>query len=360
MANIFAALGLQDSDRSFVNTIGQRAVYDATNTILAQYNADLRAAMRVFVGEATSDHKLRYKLPGGGRLQRRGGQAQSGAQKAYGSWDVAFPLEDFGAQLVGDDVALAYMSLQEYNRHLNSILIADQNTVRFELLKALFNNTERTFVDPIWGSLLVEPLANGDSVTYPPVLGSESDATEDHYLETNYASSAISDTNNPFNTAANELEEHFGAMQGGANIVSFINNAQVTKTRALADFVDLSDMGIVPGSNTATLQGLPSGIPGRIIGRLTDSGVWVSEWRWIPADYIVTTHLDAPPPLAERVDPVETGLGTGLQLVSTDADYPFQAARYRHRFGFGAANRLNGVVTECGTGGTYTIPTAYS
>jgi hypothetical protein len=71
-------------------------------------------------------------------------------------------------------------------------------------------------------------------------------------------------------------------------------------------------------------------------------------------------HLDAPKPLLVREDPAETNLGTGLQLVSQDEDTPFVASHYRHRFGMGVGNRLNGAVMELGTGGSYTVPSAYA
>jgi hypothetical protein len=35
-------------------------------------------------------------------------------------------------------------------------------------------------------------------------------------------------------------------------------------------------------------------------------------------------------------------------------------AEWRTRFGVGVANRLNAVVMELGSGGTYTIPTGYT
>lgn len=358
MSGIYGMLGLPDTDRSFVNTLGQRAVYDATARLLAQYNAELAAATSVFVRE-TSDYKVRYKSAGGGRLQRRGGQAQSGNVAAYGSWDVAFPLEDFGAALGGDDVSLAYMTIDEYQRQLDSVLLRDANTVRFEMLKALFNNTQRTFVDPLYGSLLVEPMANGDSVTYPPVLGSETEATDDHYLESGYASSSISDTNNPFATLRNELEEHWGATQGGSNIVVWINPAQTAKTEALADFSEVPDRFTQVGSNTDYAVNLPNGLPGeRVIGRT--NGVWVVEWRYVPADYMLARYLDVDAPLAMRVDPSETGLATGLTMVGDVDDYPLSNSHYRHRFGFGGYNRLAVAVMELGSGGSYTIPTAFA
>lgn len=356
MALIHGILGLPDTDRSFVNTIGQRVVYDAAQQLLEQYNMDIAAQEAVFLETETEEYKLRYKLPGAGRLQRRGGQAESAAVKAGGQWDVALPLEDFGAQLAGDMVSLGYMTLDEFERQLRTVWIQDANTRRFEMLKALFNNTQRTFVDANYGSLLIEPLANGDSVVYPPVIGSESEATDNHYLESNYAATAISNTNNPYVVVKDELEEHFGADQGGSNIVAFINQAEVPETEALSDFDPVNDRFTTPGANTDQIGGTPS-VPGRIIGRV--NGVWVAEWRWVPASYLLAVHLDAPRPLMRRVDPAATGLPRGLALVSEDEVYPFRKAHYTNRFGIGTGNRLNGVVVEFGTGGTYTIPTAY-
>jgi hypothetical protein len=358
MSGIFGALGIADSERVMLSSIGQRVVFDAVQQVLGDHNADLQAALGVFLQETTSDYKIRYKLPGGGRLQKMGTQGAPGAVKAYGGWDVCFPLEEFGAALSHNRVAYAYMTTQELNRHLDTIMVQDRNTVRHAMLCALLDNAQDTFVDPIWGSLTVEPLANSDSTTYPPVLGSESEATEMHYLSAGYATTAISDTNNPFTTIANELEEHFGATQGGSNIAVFVNNAQVPLTRKLTDFVGVSDIGIKPGDDTAVAVGLPAALPGRVIGRMDGSGVWVVEWRWMPAAYMFGIHLDAPKPLMQRIDPADTGLPSGLQLVATSDEYPFTESFYSHRFGFGCGNRLNGVAMFIDAG-AWAVPSAY-
>jgi hypothetical protein len=71
-------------------------------------------------------------------------------------------------------------------------------------------------------------------------------------------------------------------------------------------------------------------------------------------------HLEAEPPLKERVDPTETGLPRGLTPVVIDPAYPIQSLEMRARYGMGVANRLNGVVLELGTGGTYSIPSAFA
>ena len=357
MAGIFGHLNLSDSDRVFSQTVGQQVVWSAVQDYLTRVNADLNAAMSVFLDRTTSNFKERYKLPGGGALQKRGSDGRYGAVKASGQWDVAFPLEDFGAAMAGNDVDMAYMTAAELDRHIQTIVIQNTNTVRFEILKALLDSGQDTFIDPLNGSLSIEPLANGDSVVYPPVLGVETEATENHYLESGYAAASISDTNNPYATIKNELEEHFGAPTGNSNIAVFVHPDQIAKTEALADYDPVNDRFTQPGDDTDQLTGLPAALPGRVVGRT--NSCWVIEWRWIPTNYMLGIHLDAPKPLIRRIDPADTGLGDGLLLVTKDQDFPFETSVWRHRFGFGVGNRLNGVVMELGTGGTYTIPTAY-
>lgn len=357
MAGLFGLLGNADTDREFVNTLGQRVVYDAIQIYLDRVNADLQAAMAVFIEAITEDFKERYKLPGGGRLQRRGGLARSGAVKAGGSWDVAYPIEDFGAQIAASDVDMAYMTIGDLERHLATITIQNTNTVRFEILRLLFNATAHTFTDDYKGDLTIQRLANGDSVVYPPVLGSESEATDTHYLESGYAATAISDTNNPYITIRNELEEHFGASTGGDNIAVFIHPDELPETEALTDYVPVVDSFVRAGDNTAVPINLPS-VPGAIRGRV--NGCWVVEWRWMTSAYMHGTYLDAPAPLKMRVDPASVGLPRGLALVAREEAYPMESSEWRHRFGVGVGNRLNGVTMELGTGGSYSVPAAYS
>lgn len=363
MSNIYGLLGISDSDRVYLSTLGQGLVLDAVREYVNGVNAELNSAYGVFVERKTEDYKLRYKLPGGGRMQASGfaPQGTPALVKVTGQWDVAFPLQSFRDAMGGDRISMAYMTAQDLERHLSTIRTRYINTYRFELLKALLNNTQRTFTDEQWGALAIEPLANGDTVTFPPVLGSESEATDDHYLETNYTVANLSDTNNPIATAVAELEEHFGTPTGNSNIACFGGKTWADKiTATLTEFVDVDDMGIKPGQDTATVVNTPKGLPGRIRGRCSNSGAWIIEWRWVPANYQITIHLDEAAPLMERNDPAFTGLPRGLALIAKDDSLPFETSYYDARFGLGAGNRLNGVVTEFGTGGTYTIPSGYS
>lgn len=358
MSGIYGALGVNDTDRVFINTLGQRVVYDAITELVTRYNADVAAQMRVFVeGAPTENFKERYKLPGGGRLQRLGTQSQPGAIKATGQWDVAYPLESFSGAIAAGRIDYAYMTVADLDRHIQTVTIQDTNTRRYEVLKALLNNTARTFSDPHNGSLSVQPLANGDSVLYPPALGTESEATDDHYLVSGYAAASISDNNNPLKTIRDELEEHFGAPTGGSNLAVLISSAQTSKISDLTEFNRVTDRMIIPGANADQVTGMPQ-LPGRILGR-TDSGVTVSEWRWLPDGYMIGIVLDAPPPLKMRVDPASTNLPRGLTLVVEDEEHPFKTSFWENRFGFGVGNRLNGVVMQLKNSGSYDIPSGY-
>lgn len=358
MSGIFGILGLQDGDRSYVNTIGQRVVYEATEELLARYNAELNNFLAWFLEGTTEGFAERYKLPGGGRMSRRGRLARPDAVKAYGSWDVAYPLEDFAEGLGDDDISMAYMTVQEYARHLDTIFIRNTNRLRYEVLLKLFKNTATSFVDPINGTLSVKSLANGDTVLYPPVIGSETEATEDHYLESGYLVAAISDTNNPLVTMRNDMEHHFGVNTGGTDIMVFVADNLTPYLEDLTSFVPVEDKFVMPGDDSARLAAFGAGLPGKLLGR--SNGVWVSEWKHIPDNYALAIDPNQPKPLKMRLDPADTGLPAGLALMAREENVPLEQASWRNRFGFGVGNRLNGVVMEVAAGGTYTIPTAFS
>ena len=114
MPGIYGLLGRSATDDTIINTIGQRLVFEASQTYVQSIEADLARALSVFVEGDTQDYKERYKLPGGGRMQARNQQSSGGAVRQYGEWDVAYPLKDFDDQIAVDDVEMAYMTLQEY------------------------------------------------------------------------------------------------------------------------------------------------------------------------------------------------------------------------------------------------------
>ena len=360
MSGIFGALSISDTERAFVNQIGQELVFEAVNQLLAEYNAEVARQTAAFVDRVTESYQTRYLLAGGGKLQQMGTMAPAAGVKRYGYYDVAFPIRQWGAQLAGNRVDMAYMTLQELDAHLDTIMIQDLNTLRFRILVALFEDTNLSWTDPIHGALTIRRLANTDGTTYPPLAGTESEADDQHYWETvtSYAVTDVSDTQNPAVDLRDEIVEHFGGRGSNErNFVVFHNVDMTPEFAALTGYVPVPDQFIRVGDDTAVPEGWPV-IPGRIHGRLT--GAWLSEWAWIPATYALGLLLEVPPPWIMRVDPADTGLTPGLQLVATDSQHPMTGAHYEHRFGLGVANRLSAAIIEISGGnGSYAPPTAY-
>jgi hypothetical protein len=362
MGLLLGDIGISDSDYFYNSTNGQRVVYDASADLLSYYSKDVAASTSLFVEEETELHSERYKLPGNGYLQRRGRNGDFAAVKAGGSWDVSYPLEDKGASLGHDDVTFAYMTLKEYERYLDTIMIQHANSHRLDMLRALFNNLARPFYDEIWPNLTVQPLANGDSVSYPPVIGSTADATQNYYLATNYLPSAISEINNPISAGVQVLQTRFGTPTGGSNIATFYNQAQDSAFKGLTEFVPVQYHLTHPGVNTATVD-LP-GVDPRMMNGTWEvtgncNGSVMAKWAFIPANYMLQIHLRAAPPLKRRVDPAKVGIARGLHLWADDLDMPFRKVAWRDRYGYGVGNRLSAVLTYIGTGTTYVIPSPF-
>ena len=378
MGELLGSIGLQDSDYFYNATEGQRVVYEATERLLDYYLQDVRASTELFVSEETELHAERYKLPGNGYMQRRNRNSSTAAVKAGGQWDVGYPLEDFGASLVDDDITFAYMTVAEYERHLKTLMIQNANTHRQEMLRAMFNPTARAFYDDIWPNLTIQPLANGDSVLYPPTIGTTADGTANYYINTGYAPGSISETNNPIAAGVALLQARFGTPTRGSNIITFYNAAQDAAFKGLTEFVPVQFHWTQPGANTPTvrLEGEPDEagpanralLPG--VPLKCQRGTWeitgncngsvMAKWAYIPAGYQLQIHLDADAPLKRRVDPAKTAIPRGLHLAAEDISSPFRKAKWRDRFGYGVSNRVAAVVTQIATGGTYAVPAQFA
>ena len=355
--SIHGLLGLNENDERSMNAVGERVVYDAIREYLNPVNAEIDQMRRVFVAEDTYDYSELYKIPSGGRMQRSGGVASPAPSKQYNGNTVQFPIEELTDGFATDDVALGYMTAAGLQAHIDTIVEHYINSMRFEILYRLMNSNEYTFKDNHHGNLTVKPLANGDTDLYPPELGATEPATESHYFGTNFTAANISDDNDPFEDINDHLAEHFGDSTGGDNTVVFINNAQRNKSKALADFVEVPDRFIRVGDDTDIPAGLPM-VPGKIIGRC--SGVWVVEYRFMPANYMFGLRLDQPGPLVRRLDPQDTGLGSGLRMVSKSDSHPLQFSTWRAREGYGVRHRLNGVAIQLVASTSYTEPTEYA
>lgn len=357
MSTIFGELNLNDTDRVFNATQGQSVIYDAVQVYIAREQENMLSAYAVFIAETTPNFKERYKMPGSGYMQEIPHAQKPDAVKGYGSWDVAYPLRNYADAVSGSRVDRSYMTVAELDAQVLGVNVRSVNTVRREILRALLYKEDETFVDELHGSLTIKALASGtgDNVVYPPLPGATAEAIRLRYLGSNYATASISDTNNPIATIVDGLVADFGQQQGNSNVAVFINTAEKPKIKALTDFDEITDRFIVPGADTDRPFNMPTGLPGVIVGRT--SGAWIVEWPFMPATYMLGVHLDVPAPLKRRIDPADTGLGDGLQLVTEDEQYPFIASYWQNRFGLGCGNRLNGYAMQMVASTTYTSPT---
>lgn len=360
MSTIFSLAKMTASDYAFVNNANQELLYEAAQQYIDMVNHDIVVATSAFVEPTpTTNFKERYQLGMTGRMQRTSEETSGKSVARFGNSDVAYPIHNFHEQLALSDVDSAYMTPQEFQLHVDGILTRSKNAKRHEILLRIFKNTTDTFTDKRHGSLTIQPLANGDAVVYPPVEGSEDEATEDHYLAPAFISTAISDTNNPYKLLADDLIHHGTNTTEDIPLVALINTAEQTVTEALTNFVPFIPRQIMAGDDTDNILMPSRPVPGKIIGYIR--GVcWVSVWNWIPANYIVAVNLAAPQPLKMRIDAAGTNLGNGgLVLLPEERHGVLTFNSWRLRFGVGAANRLNSAVLFLDSGSSYTIPTAY-
>lgn len=360
MANILGAIGLNESDRLFAGTIGNSIVYDETQRIFDRHNRDVEVALSVFVEKKTEDYQIKYKLAGGGKMQLAGRTGPTNATKRKGDWTVGFPLFDYRDELTMDDITRGYMTVDEYSAHVMGVANRDVNTLRYNILSALLKKTSYTFPDELHGDFTVYPLSNNDSVVYPPLLGASAEAVANSYVGTNYAASAISDTNNPVKTIVDAIEARFGTPTGGSNIAVFYHGDQQAKLEALTDYVKVQYNYVNPGDDDKTV--MIAGIDPRLTSASwqvtgTCSGAILCKWANMPTGYMFGHHLDAAAPLIQRVDPASTGLSSELDLVFRGDDKTFESALWRRRYGLGVGNRINGYALQLVGSTTYTDPT---
>lgn len=349
---IAGILGIEDSE-ILLNEVGQDAVYEAISEYTTRLNESLRRITGLFVQAVTTKHSWRYHLPGNRELQMQGGMGRPGEQKFKASYDVALPIFQFGDALGGNFVDMAYMTLADVDRQIADIRDASRRLLRKEILKVVYNNTDLTYEDIVHGTLTVKSLANGDATYYPPLPGYDALATADHFSKSGYAVSSISNTNDPIKWHADKLHARFPDEVDG---LVFISSNMTPYVKALDAFLETEDPRVSAGGLADRLTNLPGGIPGRIIGRMHE--VWVVEWADVPSNYSHSLAPSYEKPIQQRVDLTGTGLPSELTLVKVSDLHPLEKSEWMWRFGMGITNRLNGFVYECGTGGTYTVPTS--
>lgn len=365
MTTIFGLAGLTPTDYQIWTDADQRKIYDAVHQYLTMANDATLNAASLFVEGTIEEYQEKYQLPITGMMQeiRAGVRPRPVARR--GGWTVGYPLKEYGAEVAITRKDLAYMNPQEFQAHIDGVIGTARARLRHEVLYRLFNNTDDVFDDDRQGEVTVKPLASGESgVLFPPVEGTMAEATENHYAGSNYLATAISDTNNPVKTLAEDLTEHGVNVQTDVPCLILIHKDEQLEIEALTNFTPYVPPAIVRGEDTAQIlmpnrNGVRVPVPGnRVIGYLSGYG-WVAVWNWIPSGYAIGVNLAAPAPLKMRVHKSNTGLGSGLQVMPTMSNGKYTFDNWEYDFGIGTGNRLGAAILQFVGSTTYTIPTAY-
>lgn len=316
---------------------------------LEEHNRQVTAGLAE-LAERTTDYTIRYKLGSGGTLQPMDEWGNPMPVKDEGFYDVAFPIQG-GATAWGDNrVSRALMTVAEAQRQTMGMLRRDADWLRRHFLAALFDNTTWTFNDEEKGALTVQPLANGDTVTY--VRNNGTWAVDTHYLT---QAGAIADATNPFPTIRTELSEH---PENGGPYVAYVPSALTGAVMGLANFVDVSDPNVNPGIMAPSLTNIPGrGFGDAVLGYV--DGVWIVEWSFLPATHVIAIARGAeakPLKMREYNSPALQG----FFQENHSPDGNLQLRKFFRYAGFGAYNRVGALVFEPSNAGAYNIPAGYT
>ena len=351
MANqvLYGFYNLNELASERITASNVQIVSDAIDATVAEHNRQMAAINSLFV-QPTTQYKVRYQTAQSARLQPLDDNGRARPIIPVGNYDLAFPIQVAGTAWGANRVAQVKMTVGEVQRITSTMLDGDMRWMRDHILAALFNNVNYTFTDPLYGSLTVMPLANGDTTTYMLTSGSDSGSTDSAF---NAQAAGIADVTNPFPTIYNELVEH---PENAGEVISFVPTNLMASISALATYREVVDPNIQLGANTARLIGsLNTPIPGILRGYADKN--WIVEWRSLPDNYIVSVTTNGEKPIAQREEP-EPEL-QGFKKVADRNDHPFFEAQWERRAGFGAWNRVGAFVTRIGNA-SYAIPTNYT
>lgn len=329
-----------------VTTVGARVVIDAIRESADEHTRQLNAILGSMV-RRTTEHQIQFRLPGTGTLQPLDENGNPRPVREEGHYTVAFPIQGGGTAWGTNRVARALMTVEEANIQTIEAMRRDADWVRRHYLAAVFDNVPWTFADPEYGDLTVQPLANGDAVTYNRVGAAA--ATDTHYLA---QAGAIADAANPFPTIYTELMEH---PSNSGPVVVYVATSLVTSITGLAAFVPVSDPDIILGAATDRLGAMiDRGVGDEVLGKVDNC--WIVEWRALPAGYMLGHAQGAGPAVAMREYP--SAALQGLITEDHSPDGNLEELRMIRYAGFGVENRIAMLVYFVG-GGAYAIPAGY-
>lgn len=251
----------------------------------------------------------------------------------------------------------------------NMALEADNRLTFSKVLKAIFNNVNRT-ADIRNQPFNVYPFYNNDGTVPPRWKNTTHLGTHDHYISAGGAPITSAD----LDAMEEHLKHHGYGRQNGSTLVLMVNTQELAVIRSFRVATG-SSYDFIPGggqppwllpTNTGgvvTPQGtpIPASIGGlTVVGRY---GSWlVVEEDYIPAGYMFGfatgggNNASNPVGFREHARPELRGMRI---VKGREPDYPLIDAYYHRGFGTGVRHRGAGVVMQVAAG-AYVIPADYA
>jgi hypothetical protein len=343
----YGFVNLQHLAAERVSTVGVDIVRRAVQESVAEHTANVNALLSAMV-QRTTDHQIQFRLPGTGTLQPLDQDGIPTPVVEQGHYTVAFPIQGGGTAWGTNRVTRELMTVEEANEYTLESIKRDSDWMRRHVLAAVFDNVSWNYTDEQYGVLAVQPLANGDAVTYVRA-GTGLAATDDHYLA---QAAGIADASNPFPTIYRELMEH---PSNAGPVVVYAPTNLVDSIVGLTSFVPVADPDIRIGVATDTLAGqLSLGLGDEVLGKVDKC--WVVEWRSLPDNYMIAHAQGAGAFVAQREYPVAALQGLFVEDHSPDgARLEMRMIRYA---GFGVINRVAALAYRIGNA-AYAIPAGF-
>lgn len=356
MTTAYGFVDLKDLYAQRVSEVGVQRIWDAVRESAGEYSRVANGLLAEFA-EMTTVAKEQIELPGDGTLQPLDEHGNPLPVAPSGYYSVAYPIQGAGTAWGTNRVSRELLTVQEAERFTLDAMQRDGDWLIRHMLAGIFDNVAWTFNDKIGpngakglGDITIEPLANGDTVTYKR-KGNVAAATDDHYLAT---ASAIADATNPFPTINRELSEH--PSNGNGRILVYAASDLIDAISGLSSFVDVDDPDVMVGDDSDRVSNVPVAAPGdEVIGKVKGTRCWIVEWSGLPATYMIA-KVEGIPLLKMREYPAASLQGFFPEFANVDGNHTIN--RMLRYAGFGVSNRVAGLVYRIGNG-TYAIPSGY-
>lgn len=312
----------------------------------------------------------------GGRMQKI--TKRGGAEKTRSGqrWWCGFPIAAYGTEQAYEVPWLQRATFVDLAATILTATLQDIETMIVEMLRGLLRNDTYNFDDTVWpggnavnlvnvnsgGPIQVCPLANADGSTGSVYAwGTEiALSTLNHYL--------VSGTANPTIGGFNTMKTKMRAVGNDADLVHVVS--RTTADYIVSNFAGTDFFQPVEVLNRYFAQDefgkyatQNFGLLGQTVrsrGRLSTFGELV-EWPHFPDGYAFTYDRTKEPPLRMRESDLAGEQGLGMAPMDPNTPdiqgNPLALKKWRRIFGIGARNRVNGVVMQFTTNGSYAIPT---